>query len=67
VKARRRSLADYLAAEMPAELQWFNRPGHGWEEDYWRERRQDWARAHRVDMLDLIRHDVAQLRAMGTP
>lgn len=56
-------MADFLSAEMPPELQWFNRPDHGWEEDYWRERRQEWAREHRVDMLDLIRHDADQRRA----
>ena len=62
MRSRKRSLTDYLAAEMPVALQWFNRPSDH-EEDAWMTHRAAWARLHRVDLLDLIRHDAATKRA----
>jgi hypothetical protein len=62
MRSRKRSLTDYLAAEMPVALQWFNRPSDH-EEDAWMTHRAAWARLHRVDLLDLIRHDAAAKRA----
>jgi hypothetical protein len=62
MKPRKRSLADYLAAEMPTELQWRNRPPHGQAETAWCGRRFAWCVLHNVDALDLIRNDARQKR-----
>jgi|GEM_PF-3235260 hypothetical protein len=63
MRSRKRSLTDYLAAEMPVALQWFNRPSDHDEGNAWMTHRAAWARLHRVDLLDLIRHDAAAKRA----
>ena len=59
MKSKRLSLADYLEANLPPELWWFNRPPHGALEDDWRERRKTWCAIHHVDGIALIRHDAA--------
>ena len=59
MKSKKLSLADYLKANLPSELWWFNRPPHGPLEEDWRERRKAWCAIHHVDGLTLIKHDVA--------
>ena len=59
MKSKKLSLADYLEANLPPELWWFNRPPHGALEAAWQDRRKAWCALHHVDALTLIRHDVA--------
>lgn len=62
MRPRRRSLAEYLADEMPDEFRRENRPLDYDEARDWAERRTAWARAHGVNPLQLVRHDRDQLR-----
>jgi len=68
MRAKSRSLAEFLAESLPVDLRWPNRPCDFAANRDWNARRAAWCREHHVDPLDLIRHDVAaKLADAGLP
>jgi len=68
MRSRKRSLADYLSAELPPELRGAGRPSDHEENREFMSRRLAWCKAHGITALQLLRHDRDVLRAeMGWP
>jgi hypothetical protein len=68
MRNRKRSLADYLAAELPLELRGAGRPSDDEENREFMSRRLAWCKAHGITALQLIRYDRDVMRAeMGLP
>jgi hypothetical protein len=64
MRSRKRSLADFIAGSLPAELQWPNRLTDYDAAQVWSRRRFEWCTEHRVDLLDLLRHDCDAKRGL---
>jgi hypothetical protein len=60
MRSKKLSLDDYLRANLPSELWWFNRPAGRDANAAFNAERRAWCAIHHVDGLALIRHDVAQ-------